>query len=383
MSVKFRGEWRLIRMEMVTNNLSFLDLLPLQQSFDLSFDVDNTIVRGNINILDRINAYSLYKIRGGETIELGFAATDESEYNIQLIVTTVNVSEVSPGVRKYTLAVESIYLQQFLKHYTCGLQGTISNQVRSFVTQIMDINEPIETQDTNWQMNFTVNGWTGFSTIEFLESRSMSKTANGGFKFFQVANGFKFISVADKLNEKPIRTFTKFEEIEAHSVNPYSYDDITVQSGGNFLNMIDGGYRSVLYTYDPFKKSYETFNHSTTNITDEPDVLPDVSRFFRYSYSNSHEAMETPRIAESFSKRKEIDQLFDDLVVTIRVPGSIDNQPGDTIELVVSEGTRGNKGGRDIDSYLSGKYIISRVTCNCGETFMQRLTLKRIKDEYN
>jgi hypothetical protein len=382
-AVKFRGEWRLIRMEMTSNTLSYLDLVPLQQSFDLTFDVDNTLVRGNIHLLDRINALSLYKIRGGETIELEFSAMDESEYNIELVVTAVNVSEVSPGLRKYTLAVESVYLQQFLKHYSCGLQGTISSQVRSFVTQIMGINQPIETHDTNWQMNFTVNGWTGFNTIEFLESRSMSKTTNGGFRFFQVADGFKFISVADRLDERPIRTFTKHEEIDAFSVNIYTFDDIKIEKAGSFVDMIDGGYRSTLYTFDPFKKSYATFKHSTTNVIDEPYVVEDISKFFRYSYSESHPTMPTPRIIESFSKRKEIDQLFDDFVISIRVPGSIDNQPGDIIELFAAEGSRGNNGERSSDEYVSGKYMISRVACLLGENFMQRLTLKRLKDESN
>jgi len=382
--IKDRGQWSLQEMDITVfenNKEVTFSIIELNQGFSLSYDVDATTVSGQINIIDRLDVIKKYKINGGQTISVKFAAGDDKPVKINLLIYKVTpLPDSSHDSRRYTFNVTAADHTKFKQSYTISLDGTIDQQIEKLLKNAIQTKLKFEAvHKPKWPMKFVFNADTGYKIIDFLETRCLSEKNNSVFRFFETFNGYKLVSLKESYDINPVRTFIGRIETETNTLNYLVYDDFKILSQGNHNNMIElGGYGSLMSTFDVFNKKHTPNKELKPEKTViDKSYTTESSKLFRLSYNDPTSIMKSDHIDDITQIRLKQEALINNTVISIRVPGISDNVPGNCVAVNVYGVSRRLKGEKDEEASLSGKYVITRVDNSFGEQWMQTLTLKR------
>jgi hypothetical protein len=382
--IKDRGQWSLQEMDITVfenNKEVTFSIIELNQGFSLSYDVDVTTVGGQINIIDRLDVIKKYKINGGQTISLKFAAGDDKPVKINLLIYKVTPNtDSSYDARRYVFNVTTPDHTKFKQSHSISLDGTIDQQLEKLLKNSIQSKLKFEVvHKPKWPMKFVFNAESGYKIIDFLETRSLSEKNNSVFRFFETFDGYKLVSLKEAYDSQPFRSFIGRIETETNTLNYLVYDDFKILSQGNHNSMIDkGGYGSMMSTFDVFNKKHTPNKElkPETAVIDK-SYTTDASKLFRLSYNDPSSIMKSDHIDDITPIRLKQEALINNTVISIRVPGVSDNIPGRCVAVNVYGVGRQLKGEKDEEASLSGKYVITRVDNSFGEQWMQTLTLKR------
>jgi hypothetical protein len=382
--IRDRGQWSLQEM-----NISVLDndeevtfsIIELNQGFMLAYDVENTTVDGQINIIDRYDVVKKYKISGGQTISIKLSAGDDKPVKLNLLVYKVTPSvESSSDARRYSFSVTSVDHTNFNRSHSISLEGTIDSQIDKFLKNAIQTQSKFEAiHPPKWPMKFVFNAEKGYSIIEFLETRCLSEKNNSVFRFFETFDGYKLVSLKEAYDDKPIKTFVGQIESETNTLSYLVYDNFKLISQGDHNEMMEnGGYGSLMSTFDVFNKKHIPNKESKdkTPVADKA-YTTEVSKLFRLSYNDPTSTMKQDHVEDITPIRLKQEATINNTVISIRVPGMSDNIPGLCVGVTVYGVIRNISGGKNKENSLSGKYVITRVDNVFGEQWLQTLTLKR------
>jgi hypothetical protein len=381
--IKSRGGYSLTEISMVINKVKYI-ITEMFHGMTIDYDIERVTPIAAINILDRYDFFAKYQIRGGEQIDVTYQVGDSKlAYNHQMIVSVIKeTSSDNSGARYYQLDLVDIDYPKMIAYYSLGSNGTITDQLKSFVSNHIKSKLPIELDETKWNMNFVFNSWSGNNIVDFLCSRAISKKSDGvGYRFYKTPFKYVLSNIVDTLKEKEVMTFIAKTDTDQFSLSHIMYDEFKIESNGDFIEMNNLGYSSKLSMFDPFSKKYipgQVKTNDTGRQTVNENITPNTTRLFRYSYGNAVPGFDNTHLDDIIQGRYIIDKTFNDLVISIKVPGNNANVIGKCVTLKTLSVKVNKDGKKEDEPFLDGRYVISKCIHMLGDTFFQRLYLKRL-----
>lgn len=393
-----------------TNNpLSLKDYLVELNYYE---DLFSSTISGQVVLNDSISLLTNYMISGTEFIEIGFRKFNSDTDILHKVFRVYKVSN-----RK----IDPSQLTQSYVLYFCSEEFLLSEQYRisksfkgkkisDIVTSVLQDNlkigkgntKKINVEETIGAYDFILPNKKIFETISWLSSYARPKSGNPGsdMVFFENSLGYQFFSlqtlyqqdVYDTYNFKPknvsyetqdkIKDILTFEVIDQFDVldgmskgsfsnrlisldpllrkvrtTDFNYNDYIVNKGGKLLN----SYPVV----SPYKNRFGQYIFESSDVS----KTGMQSGVLRMSASNANEKKVVSKPAavaediyiETYVPNRVAQMaLANYMKIRIMVPGNAELTVGTTLNINAYDMLI-QKGQRELDKYLSGKYLVTAV----------------------
>jgi len=230
-------------------------------------------------------------------------------------------------------------------------------------------------------------------TIDFLGKEADSDDHIPFYLFYEDAKGFNFRNLSNLVTSDPVKSYIykisntprvlpKDGEEALKTDDPFKIISYNVLKQINTLeNLASGMYSSVLMNLDVHKKtmyeSYYDYDKSANSFktlqeakmqggaVGEPVVtmITDRSGHDCQCMVFSAENHLPKRINHFLQKKEAYSAIIFNTILEVAVPGDAELNVGNTINLTfpLTTNTERDKEGSQIDTYLSGKYIITKI----------------------
>lgn len=377
------GMYSLIECSFINFKNQKIDIKSVINKIDVQADMFNTCMLGSIEIHDRGgNFQQNIPLIGEERISFKFKI-DESTEEITLLFDVYHLSRNIQSGENTMQYILHFISHEFLANQTVLISdGFIRKKpheiVKSCMTRIS--NKKINIEESANPINYVSPSIHPFAVINYVSPRSIAKSNNSTYVFFEDINGFNFKTI-EKMYEgaaidyyfsKKNLTNADFES-EYYAITSYEI----VQSYNTLDNMSKGSYGATVYGFDPYTRDYTktTYNY---NLDDDFKKLKHLDNnnpnnklhTSQYQYkdafqgflkclpiSESHQGDKFKNIAK---RNTQINLLTNGLKIVLQVAGNSDILVGSVINLNYPNKSRDND-KQPLDKYLSGKYLVTAV----------------------
>lgn len=369
-------------------------------------DIYSFVVSGHVILVDALGLLEALQITGNEFIEISFGKTKNGPTNITKVFRVYKVGNRKPS--------QNMNSEAFTLHF-CSEELLISEQIKisrsyagkkidGIITDILQDKLKVKNskindiESTSGVYDFTVPRLKPFEAISWLSlyARPVSTGALGAdMLFFENREGFNFNSIQSLMARDVYDTYTyqpknlrkKLTDIEEKISTVLEYEFIKTH---DILNEISSGtFANRLISIDPLTRSYNVtdFNYDIykSQINEKTGVLSKSSNRLNKTqnenyegnlkvvFGNSNQA-NAPYIKERIgSVAKDIFienyvpyrtaqlSLANYIVAKLIIPGDSGISAGRTIEFNLPRMGVEENGQKELDSYYSGKYLVTAV----------------------
>ena len=254
-----------------------VNITPQLISVDIYEDMGRATMYCEIMIQDGIDMIQNLPIIGEETFEISFKTPGQVDNNYPTIdlkfriFSITNVIDTDQAKLKvYTLRGVSV---EHINNSTVILEKSYKKPINEIVMDIMGTDllskKKVEVEETKGLQTLVIPSYNPLKAIDFLRKRAVSKKyVSSSFVFFETRDGFFFRTIEGLYEEafsskKPILKYRQITTLQTdHDVpvavqlyNIMNYKKLT--TGNTVREMKDGGFDSVVTTYDFITKSME------------------------------------------------------------------------------------------------------------------------------
>lgn len=377
------GTYSLIECSFINFKGNKIDVKSVMNQLDIQIDMFNTCIFGSIEIHDRGgNFQQNMPLIGEERLSFKFKV-DEATPQITLLFDVYHLArniQSGENSMQYILYFAS---HEFLANQTILVSdGFVRKHPHDIIQSCMKriSNKKIDVEESANLINYVSPSIHPFEVINYIIPRSISKTSNSTYVFYEDINGFNFKTIEKMYESTPIDyyftkknlTNTNFET-EYYSITSYEI----VQSYNTLDNMSKGAYGATVFGLDPFTRDYTqvTYNyHSDEDFkklkhidNDNPKNKLHTSQ---YQYKNAFqgflkclpisESHQSDKFKNIAKRNSQINLLSNGLKIVLQVAGNSDILIGSVINIAYPNKSKDNdKNG--LDKYLQGKYIVTAV----------------------
>ena len=398
------------KIELTTNAGLTLEISNLVNKFEIQESIDSPFLSAVLVVVDATNFLEEHKLSGNEEIYIHVSRTPNSNLqDPQAFKLNFKIAEIfgytrlEPTKQFYRMRCVSkhVYNDQ-AKRLSKAFRGTIGDLVYNITRDLEIKNTNIETSSKS-----IIKGiYPSIKPIEAIRWLMRSAYDNGmPYYFYETAKDqeVKFISYNTLIALDPY-DFYEFRPGFKNSIGTKEYYDevrrrITTVDGdlnmGQLYPIARGAYSSTLHTLDiatkTFKKQKYNYKGKAINknkpFPDDTiynktyDTLDESTNYYVSFNSKDFEGVDNYHAPTDISLNKYESHLrtIDFQSLNIQLSGDFELSVGKLIELRFIKATDPLHLETDNlrDKYLSGKYIITRITHVFDEEFKQRVTVKR------
>lgn len=396
------GAYKLDNITITNYRSNTIDIKVSMIDFNIQLDIFNTSMHGQIRIKDSNDFIQNLPLIGEELLRIEFKK-DNSTEKVKLlfyIYSLVDKIKISENEFEYIMNFCSVELLQNRSTFISESFNNIesSDMVNKLIKKISKKN--IQIEETSTKINYIAPNITPFEIINYLTSRTISKSFpnSGSFVFYEDFNGFNFRTIDSMVKSDVKQTYNfSHKTFTNNDINNelYSINKWKVNKHFDILdNLNKGGYGITTYVLNPFSRKYE---RKIFNMTNE-ETYNNISRLDD-NYNNALHDKDTFLFKDSadnitkfrmsyneFNKEHiigqryvQLNQISNNYNVIIQIPGNLNITVGDLINL---EHKNHSVDDRATDLYLSGKYLITAIKYHCTSTEFH-MVLEIVKDSYN
>lgn len=383
------------------------------------------VTTGMIELIDANGFLASNEMHGNEYLDISFSRPGEEEsgkkYDRRFRI--FKVADRQPGnsqEQKYVIhfcSEEQIFsnLQTISRSFK---DGVISDYVRSICRGDLKIRRIAEIEGSVGLQNIVIGRMMPFDAINVLAANAYSATQSP-FLFFENTQGFNFISLSKLFEQPSIQTldYSTARQTEEATTAAFSYSNKI--SKFNMSKMFDVWastknltYAAQLHTVDILRQKYVKNNFSAKNFNEANFIdkgnipIGDASNrrgksVFEEYESNICLAMTNKQqtnspwmtskafkvnennIENSLMQRQSLlNMLKNTTIESAAVAGNPQYSVGLTVDINMPAFTPSSETSRNIDPYVSGKYLITGVRHNLTKSGGIQTFLSLAKNSY-
>lgn len=358
---------------LITNH-SETNVKELMQGIDIFENIYAQFMSGKIIIQDAIGLWHKAPIIGEEKIRIRFQTSkDHDAFDMTFDIYKMDdVSTPTEKIKNYTLHfVSEVVMKNLRKKISRSYSGLTSDIVEKIAKTYLDADFQ-DVEKAKYSYEFVVPNWTPLKTINYLAQRSIaSDTDAASYLFFETRDGFIF-STIDKLNLNNAVKFLSYSNLidsrvlDNNIVAEYHFD----KTFDTVANSKNGMYGGTMYTHDILNKQIQTFVY---NYENEFDKDTHINRSESDGFTEEREITGKEKIfiephnyinrdIEQWKLRRASRVSQTDNYVVVATIGSDTNlNVGDVSIFLVPAHDGGVSTRQEIDPYLSGSFLISRI----------------------
>lgn len=376
--------------------------------------MDYPCLSGRLVVYDNINMPRHFPLIGNEHVTITFYTPTRPKITKKFFCYKTDPRYESESNRNSALFsidfVSDEFMTSLKKKFSQSFRDMkYSEMVSTIYTQYIQSPKKITIQPTHEKKNYVFPYMSPFGAINTLTTLSISeKSEDKSFVFYEDLDGFYFTCVnyfAKAATD--IVTYTWFKpntpvdpdpkilsNIERDFYRIESYKQIT---SNNTINNIENGlFSSVMVLHDTTYKTLtsNTFSYNNDfyllNTLNKSGTLPTTNDSFS-NFNYSHYRM-YPRQSYNFDNAQQMDDFdrmilrrnahlsqMENLRLSILVAGDSQRRVGECVNVNIPSIDPNDKNREgDYDIYLSGKYLVTRITHIIGkQSYKMRLELER------
>jgi hypothetical protein len=361
-------------------------------------DMTKNSITGAVFVSDTLNLIKNVPIIGNETLRISYRTptTESVVREFQIYKISKRVAPTGTGVMTYSLLFASKEFfsslsSQFSKAFQNIPYSTMALSVYETYIKNQDNPKPFYYATTLGSKSLTLPYVHPFEAIEMFAAKSMGKDQPdlSNFVFYESKDGFFFVpynhfAVGDNANKVeqeyryylPNMTFEgktffdDFARIESYDIE---------ESHNTLRNIAEGVFSASLLTYDTIAKKATTttygynFDFYSSPHQEQFGILPSVNENFSENLSSIR--MFVPKASYKFDNVRTMDD-YEDVILTRNaqilgrdqfrinfvVAGDSRRTVGQCIRISINSNEPLGKSDLIEDPYLSGKYIIDKLT---------------------
>ena len=396
--------------EITTNAGLTIDISNLVNKFEIQESIDSPFLNVVLVIVDATNFLEEHKLSGNEKIFIHVSRSPNSNLqDPQAFKLTLKIAEIFGYVRleptkqfyRFRCVSQHVYNDQ-TKILSTGFRGTIGDLVHRITRDLEIKNKSIETSSKSiikgvypsikpleairWLMRSAYDNGTPYYFYETAKEQEVQfKSYNtliglDPYDFYEFRPGFK----------NSIGTKEYYDEVRRRII---SIDgDLNM---GQLYPIAKGAYSSTLHTLDIATKTFkkQTYSYKGKKINaNKPfpedkifnktyDTLDESTNYYISLNSKAFNDVDNYHAPTDISLNRYESHLrtIDFQSLNIFLSGDFELSVGQLIELKFIKATDPQHLDTDNlrDKYLSGQYMITRITHVFDEEFKQRVTIKR------
>ncbi len=394
------------RISLLTASGETVELKKLMVELSYFEDIYSFVVSGHVIVVDALGLLESLQITGNEFLEISFGKTKNGPTNITKVFRVYKIGDRKPSPNLNSEAFTLYFCSEelLLSEQTKISKSYAGKKIDKIITEILQDKLKVNSkkiniiEPTTGVYDFTVPRLKPFEAISWLSlyaRPSLTGALGADMLFFENRDGFNFNSIQtlmsrdvyDSYTYQPKNLPTKLTDIEEKISTVLEYEFIKTH---DLLNEINSGtFANRLISIDPLTRSYNVtdFDYESykSQINEKTGVLSksknrlnktqneNYEGNFKVVIGNSNQS-NTPYIKERVgSVAKDIFvenyipyrtaqlSLANYIVAKLVIPGDSGISAGRTIDFNLLRLGVGENGEKELDSYYSGKYLVTAV----------------------
>lgn len=237
-------------------------------------DIYSGFVTAIVTVYDTFNLIERFPIIGHETLTLQFRSaglpnTDENTINLELAVYKVaNITSEKAKEQQYSLyCISKEAIRDSQTKISKAYSDLSSNIIQDIVRNELKSDKPLTIEESAYRQDIVVPNWSPMFTAKWLCRRSISQQhKDASYVFFETTRGFVFQTL-ESLNDvkDPVKFINLVDRVEKGDINTNFNRAFTYQINDSLdtINFYDDGlFAGKLYSHDPVKKQFRTFEYN-------------------------------------------------------------------------------------------------------------------------
>jgi len=389
------GNIRINDIRLISFERNDISILNLFREVELIEDINNSIMFGRIVMSEPNNLPESFPIIGEEWIQINYSiASDIGAPKRELEFRVTGVSNIhKPKDKQHDYEInfctsEYYYLVQ--KSIDVRKTGLVEDMVSDILREDVFSEKHLYYEPTKRRQSILFPGMSLMDAINYCSFRAQGKASSDSlYKFFETPDGFHFVSVG-YMNSKEPEFNIKYKQLNVQEPGDTNADNVfsamaySVMSRSDTANMVyNGGFKNSALLFDPLIK---TKAHVTKDYYETPPVqtqdkpinslafsdLAGVTDSIEYAFvtnlrpsprptSDNPADMYVPGYEAFYLDRQMSRVRMGDTVLQLTLPITTRLQAGQTVNFDLPKDNSTDRGGEN-DKYLSGKYLVTKVT---------------------
>lgn len=394
------------KITLLTASGETVELKKLMIELSYFEDIYSFVVSGHVILIDALGLLESLQVTGNEFLEISFGKTKNGPTNITKTFRVYKIGDRKPSQNlnseAFTLyfCSEELLLSEQIKISKSYAGKKIDNIITDILQDKLKVknNKINDIESTSGVYDFTIPRLKPFEAISWLSlyaRPSYTGALGADMLFYENREGFNFNSIQSLLARDVYDTYTyqpknlprKLTDIEEKISTVLEYEFTKTH---DILNEISSGtFANRLISIDPLTRSYNVtdFDYETykSQIGEKTGVLSksknrlnktqneNYEGNFKVAFGNSNQSS-APYIKDRLgSVAKDIFvenyvpyrtaqlSLANYIVAKLIIPGDSGISAGRTIEFNLPSLSVGENGEKQLDSYYSGKYLVTAV----------------------
>ena len=395
-----------------------IDFERLLVEFSYYEDMFSFVTSGHLTVIDGQGFIEFLQLDGNEFLQMEYSkakggSTISGTYRVYKIGDRVPAGNQNTNIYTLYFCSEELILSEQTK-ITKTYTGTkVSDIVKSILNIIKVPSYKIyKIEETTGVYDFAVPRFKPFEAISWLSIYARPKasgTVGADMLFFETKDGYNFRSIKSMLAETPLATYkyqllnTGIEDISEKIYSVLEYEFVKTQD--MLENISSGMLANKLISIDPLKRSYTvtTFN---VNKAETDNNIGETKNRLGKTQTQSYDSV--VKVATGNSNQKNVPyikeregsvaqdifienyvpsrtsqiNLTNYITVKMVVPGNPNLTVGKSINFnLLSQRNKTNNSAKDLDTYYSGKYLITAVRHTIRAEGKYQTTLEIIKEK--
>ena len=436
--MKKAGDYTLSPIVVISKNTSDgsstakkVDITSLVMEIQLYEDINEKCLAGQLVCTDSTGLPNNFPMTGNELLQFKFGTPGSTRfYDFEkhpMVIYKIGQRMVyNPRSQVYILYFCS---QEAFTNQTTKVRRSFSGDVSTMIGEVcngeLNIQKDVFIEPTRGQRKYVIPRWNPFHTLDFFLKNAQSKRfKNTGYKFYETATGFKCQSYESMLAVAPDTarpSMAKFVNQVANTRDAKGDRDILKEMQTiseykileNFNTMkllVTGALSSRVLKTDLFNKTFKNADfkysdnykelhhteHDGSGAREDTKMTAPVYPFRNGKQLDDHpegnylHTSDTKKVHNDFDSVDDEDKIqiaksqevmFDSFKMRLNLPGFTGLSVGDICSVEIPLYEQVNKGDLDMDPYLSGRYLVSKIThkINPRETY-NSMIVEVIKD---
>jgi len=408
------GEYNLQTLTITSYNGLSVDVRNNVIELTLHEDMYCNFVCGELLIGENVNLIRHLPLIGNELIEVEII-TPSRKIPIKQTFFVYKIADKTDLDPSYKSNVYTIYFCSlaYMKAQQTKISRSFANMsyadmVKSIFNDYLKDPKPLLTQETLGKKQLVIPFMNPLDAINMIAKRSISDDGKDfSYLFYETFNSFEFSTINYLAKNQPEPTLTYqyfqanttredqlFKELNSDIKRIEKYDVLTLNN--TLKNVREGVFASRLLTHDITTKKYQYTDFSYTDDYPQMTTLhpngilpPNDNEYgahpfshFRYYPKHSYlfsDVENTDEYENHVLKRNAHLTHFDTFRLSILAAGDSNRRVGEIINVNIFSGeARQNLNDNPFDYYLSGKYLITKITHILQkESYKMRMQLER------
>jgi hypothetical protein len=376
-------------LDLINSGGQVVDLRKVFVEIQIYQDIYSSVMSGNITVNDGHDIFSNFYLCGNEYLQISIdkPTLDKPLEKVFRVYKTTSRSPSSDSGQVFILH----FCSEEMIHSNSKLisKGYKSQKTSDIVLDVLanelkvDQSRVATIEQTSGVYDLVVPGYRPLEAIQWVTSRSYDASNKYCYFFYENRDGYNFRSYNSLIKQKPYKKL-KYEiktVDQDPAVNKDSIDKFTIKNDFDILSSLsNGSFASRLLTVDIFDQSFDTSDYSLEaieaagnllnkykpinalkNADNRPITQSYDSYFLTYVEQNDNSKKRENELVKWLMQRTLHIALLHNFRIEIIIPGDILLKAGDIVEYEFPKFEGGSKGGKALDEYRTGKYLVTAV----------------------